>query len=137
LIPKILVDTSLWIEFFKNASSTKTAALKKLISIDQVVIAGPVLVELYQGARSLSELKGIKTALSVLHALDTNESIWEKGGMLSFELKRKGLTMKTMDIILASLAIHHNCYLYSLDKDFETIARYSNLMLYNGPGQTF
>lgn len=122
----VLVDTSVWIEFFKPRSETGNR-LEMLISKNMVWICGVVLFELVQGVRSEDEKAKILGALSDLRYAEMTRSLWQKAGELSVSLKKKRLTMPLSDIFVATIAIEHKISIFTLDKHFEQI---SNLKLY-------
>ena len=64
-----LVDTSVWIDFFRGVASIKEL-LTKLIARDRVFTAGPVLFELLQGIRSSEERGEVKEALLSVNFLE-------------------------------------------------------------------
>lgn len=126
----ILVDSSVWIEAFKNATSTAARRLSSLLEEGTVVISGIILVELLQGARSKKEYNLLLNRLKIVPIINPDDSTWVKAGNLSFQLRRKGITIeKTIDIIIATIAIQNHLRLYSFDKHFELISKYSKLSL--------
>lgn len=128
----ILVDTSVWIEAFKDATSAASRRLSKLLEEGVVVTSGLILVELLQGARTKKEYNLLLNRLKIVPIANPDDSTWIKAGKLSFQLRRKGLTIeKTVDIIIAVIAIQHNLRLYSFDKHFELISKYTKLSLIN------
>lgn len=51
-------------------------------------------------------------------------SIWESSARLYFELRRKGITIRSnIDCAIAIIAMKNNLILYHLDRDFEMIAK--------------
>lgn len=57
-----LVDTSVWISFFRGVPTIRNL-LEKLIVKDEIFTSGPILYELLQGIRSPEEKKQVKEAL--------------------------------------------------------------------------
>jgi len=119
---RVFIDTSGWICFFARRGYED---IKKTISLlldeDRVAIAGPILVELIQGARDIA--KG-------LHWLQITDEHWLKSADLIFELRRKGVTSSIIDVLIAVLAIDYQCILLHKDSDFDHIARNSSLICY-------
>lgn len=128
----VLVDTSAWICFFERKGFI---GLKKTIStlLDEgrVAMAGPILVELVQGARTMAEKKSLERNIKGLHWLRIENKHWRKAADLSFALRRKGLTISAIDGLIAVVAISYNCQLLHQDSDFELIAGHSNLNLFH------
>jgi predicted nucleic acid-binding protein len=117
----VIADTSVWIEYFKGGREHTRAALRDLIRAEQAVLVGVVLAELIQGCRTSKEADTILSTLSGLRFLETNFSSWKRAGELSFALRRKGVTLPLSDLIIAALALEHQCQVYTLDPHFEQI----------------
>jgi len=115
-----LVDTSVWIEFFKHESPTGKK-LEALIVRNSVWICGTVLFELLQGVKSETEKTTILDALSDLEYAEMSKTLWKKSDGLAASLKKKGVTLPLSDILIASIAIEHNLSVFTLDKHFEQI----------------
>jgi predicted nucleic acid-binding protein len=117
----ILVDTSIWIEFFNRPESKAGAQLEKFIKKGNVCVSGVILAELLQGARLEKEFNAILESFTVLPFLDMNLDTWIRAGRISFSLRRKGVTIPTTDLIIASLAIEHECSVFTSDPHFKKI----------------
>jgi hypothetical protein len=49
---RILIDTSVWIEYFRNKSDVLSEQVDAILSYDEVVVPKVVIAELIQRARS-------------------------------------------------------------------------------------
>lgn len=117
----VLVDTSIWIEYFNKPESKIGASIEELINKWEVYLAGIILTELLQGAKIENELESILESIIALPFLETTLDTWVKAGKISFSLRRKGITIPTTDLIIASLAIEYDCSVFSLDPHFKKI----------------
>jgi predicted nucleic acid-binding protein len=115
-----LVDTSLWIDFFRGVPSIKKF-LTKQIARDRVFTAGPVLFELLQGIRSSEEREQVKEALLSINFLEITPGDWEGAALISRELRSKGITIPMTDLLLAQLAKTHDLEIISADPHFDQI----------------
>ncbi len=115
-----LVDTSVWIDFFRGVASVKEL-LTKLIARDRVFTAGPVIFELLQGIRSSEEREQVKEALLSMNFLDITPEDWEGAALISRELRSKGITIPMTDLLLAQLAKAHDLEIISLGPHFDQI----------------
>jgi predicted nucleic acid-binding protein len=115
-----LVDTSVWIDFFRGVASVKEL-LTKLIGRDRVFTAGPVLFELLQGIKSPEERGQVKEALLSVNFLEITPADWEGAALVSRELRSKGVTIPMTDLLLARLAKAHDLEIISLDPHFDQI----------------
>lgn len=116
----VLVDTSIWIEFFKSQSKIGDA-LETLLKKDSVWVCGIILFELVQGIRSDSEKARIIQFLKDLNYIEMTDTLWQKAGELSRSLKIKGITLPFSDILIAAIALDKNLTVFTLDKHFEHI----------------
>lgn len=118
---RILVDTSVWIEFFK-AGSEAGDTLAALLAKNTACACGIVLFELMHGIKSETEKAAILSMLAELPYFEMTAALWQEAAGLSHALKKKGLTLPLSDIFIASLAIEHDLYIFTLDKHFEQIS---------------
>jgi len=119
--PNILVDTSSWIEFFNIPDSKSGGVIEKLLLDGTVVTAGIVLTELLQGAKMKEEFDSILENMTALPMLKTTIHTWIEAGRISFVLRRKGITIPTTDLIIASLALENECHILTIDPHFKKI----------------
>lgn len=103
-------------EFLKNAISGGTAATSPII-----------ILELLQGCRSEEERSGLRIKLESLDVLPITQAVWEQAYELGFSLRSKGLTIPTVDVIIAALALENDCTVLHQDKHYEMIASHSTL----------
>ena len=68
----IIADSSIWIDFQRDPDSEAGRELDQLLDADEVVMVGPVLTEVLQGARSGGELEFFSSHLTALLFLETS-----------------------------------------------------------------
>jgi predicted nucleic acid-binding protein len=115
-----LVDTSVWIDFFRGVPSIKIA-LEKLIARDEIFTAGPILYELLQGVRLPEEKKQVKESLLSTNYLEITANDWEEAALLSSTLRAQGITLPMTDILIGHLAKTRNLEVISFDPHFDQI----------------
>ena len=115
-----LVDTSVWIDFFRGVPSIKIA-LEKLLAKDQIFTAGPILYELLQGVRLPEEKKQVKEALLSTNYLEITLNDWEEAALLSSTLRAQGITLPMTDILIGLLAKTRDLEVISFDPHFDQI----------------
>jgi len=124
----VLVDTSAWISFFaKSGYPEIKELLKSLLDEDRVATAGPIVLEILQGCRSVKERQRMEELFRALHWLITEEHHWYQAGQTAFALRRQGITVSAVDALIATLAESHGCPLLHRDTDFKHIARHTGL----------
>lgn len=118
----ILVDTSAWIDFFRGKGHSADR-VDELLASNEVALCGPVLTELRRGLRSPSERRKVIPLLDGCHELEQPAALWEEAGELGYVLARRGVTVKTMDLLVATYALSHGVALLASDSDFDDMRR--------------
>ena len=126
---RVLIDTSIWIEFFNRDSSQPGDLLQQLLLEGRAATTGIILTELLQGAKLEKEFEAILSIVSAVPVLEATLETWVQAGRISFGLRRKGVTIPTTDLVIATIAIQNECQVFSLDPHFNKIP---NLKLF-GP----
>ena len=125
----LLIDTSIWIEVLRDKSKAKAAKLKTIIAGRNYYLPIFTRMELLQGCKDEIEWAKLNSYLAVQNYLKPDyESIWENSARLYFELRRKGITIRSnIDCAIAIIAMENNLVLYHCDRDFEAIAKHTVL----------
>jgi len=87
---RVLIDTSVWIDYLRNKSSPIADRVDNILSEDDVYIPKIVIAELIQGAKSEKEISVIEDFLDAFHIIDQTEDSWLKAGRLAYRPKKKG-----------------------------------------------
>ena len=119
-MPRVLVDSSVWISFFRGTGDLP-GGFVKLLQTGQLATCGIVMAELLAGVRSPSERKSIEAGLAALDYLETSQSTWILVGETLAGLRRTGRTIPVSDVILAALAIQNDCSVLTFDRHFSYI----------------
>lgn len=130
-VEKILIDTSVWIEYLRNRSSSLGNKLDEILSRKEVYVPKIVVAELIQGAKSEREVSIIKDFLEAFNIIDQEENTWFKAGELSFDLKKKDKIVNLTDCYIAVIAQEHGCQIFTLDEHFKNIQKSLNISLIN------
>ena len=125
----ILVDTTVWIDFFAGRPRPHVATLEQLLqTAEGICICGIVLAEVLQGIRSDSEYTKTKDYFESLVFLPMIHATFLRSSQMYRALRKKGLTIRTpLDCMIASVAIEHRVPLLHNDRDFDKIANHTNL----------
>ncbi len=81
---KILVDTSVWIDYFKGQSSYIANLMDVIITENNIYVPRVVIAELMQGCKSEKEVSIIEEFLDAFFIIDSSQNTWTKAGKLSF-----------------------------------------------------
>ena len=125
----ILVDSSVWIDFFNGTENAETDKLNEILGLEEVVIGDLILAEVLQGFKSD---KDYKVAKDVLTSLTIHDLIGKELAIKSAnnfrKLRKKGITIrKTADVIIATYCIENKIPLLFTDKDFAPFVKYLRL----------
>ena len=125
----ILVDTTVWIDFFRGKTTPQVDILELLISEGQdICLCGLVLTEVLQGVREEKQYRKIKTYFDNLVFLPMTQSMHLQSADIYRVLRKKGITVrKPIDCMIASVAIAHGVQLLHNDKDFIPIEKHCHL----------
>jgi len=125
----ILVDSSVWIDYFNGVDSTETNKLDETLGLEEVAIGDLILTEVLQGFRND---KDYKTAKEILTSLNIYEMLGIELALKSAnnfrKLRKQGITVrKTADVIIATYSIENKLPLLFSDKDFLPFVKYLRL----------
>lgn len=121
----ILVDTSVWIDFFAGRNLPHVDGLEQLIlDNEDLALCGIILTEILQGVTDDTTHRRVRRHLSPLIMLPMPETVFVRAADIYRKLRKKGITVrKSNDCIIAATALEHHCQLLHNDKDFSPIAR--------------
>ena len=128
----ILVDTSVWIDYFNGVDNKQTENLDRILSEQSVLVGDIILTEILQGFDSDKEFRLAKQALEPLDCVHLGgKSLAIKAASNFRFLRSKGVTIrKTVDMLIGSWCIEHEVELLHNDKDFNQIATQLPLQIY-------
>jgi predicted nucleic acid-binding protein len=117
----ILVDSSVWIDFFNGADTAAVDFLSDSLGLTPVAIGDLMLAEVLQGFR---RDKDFRTALELLDSVPVLELVGKAIAVKSARnfrrLRAKGFTVrKTIDCVIATYCIEHKLPLLQADREFE------------------
>ena len=118
----IVIDTSAWIDFFRGRDPV-ASAVDAALANNEAALCGPVETELRRGLVNERERSKIMPLLDACHALAQPASLWTEAGELGFALRRRGVTPKTVDLLIATYALSYSAAILTTDKDFRAMQR--------------
>lgn len=125
----ILVDSSVWIQYFNGVMNPQTDYLDGILGIEPVGIGDLILLEVLQGFRSdlgYEKAKSLLTDLTVFEMLGQEQAIRVADN--NRYLRKMGITVrKTIDAIIATYCISRGFPLLFSDWDFEPFVKHLNL----------
>jgi predicted nucleic acid-binding protein len=118
----ILIDTSIWISFFRSGDHRIVTGVWDLLEGEQAVLAAPVRIELLIGAsrRDRTRLDRLLSALPVLYP---SHETWRRIDRWIDLAAKAGQRFGFADLLIASLGADEGAAVWSLDRDFKRMAR--------------
>ena len=130
----LFVDTSVWSLAFRRDSPDTGAPVTKLKHAleagDTILTIGLVLQELLQGFSGPKARTLILEHFSAVPLLAPDRDDYIEAAMLRNTCRRGGVQAGTIDALIAQLCIRHSLTLLTTDRDFENIARHSELKVW-------
>lgn len=129
----ILIDSSVWIDFFNGTEGSAVFALEKLIADEEeVYLSEYILTEVLQGFRDDGEYEAARRCLFRFPiARLRNKDSYIEAAQIYRQCRKKGITIrKTADCLIARTAIENDLFLLHKDNDFDLIASTCPLKIY-------
>lgn len=125
----VLVDSSVWIDYFNGVPTSETDRLDALLGQDAVATGDLILVEVLQGIRNDSDFRAVKRALSEFPSFDLlGRERADRVAMRYRRLRRNGVTIrKPVDVVIASFCVDEGIPLLFSDRDFLPMVKYLGL----------
>lgn len=128
---RVLVDSTVWIDFLRNTKTPETDKLVELIeNRADLCICGFILTEVLQGIREEKQYVATKQQLTNLIYLADDQSTFELGATIYRNLRRQGITIRnSIDCLIAATVIQHEVALLEDDRDYPFIDEHYPLNL--------
>ncbi len=125
----ILVDSSVWIDYFRGTQTAQTEKLDELLRSEPIAVGDLILTEVLQGfgsERDFNEAKRLLTALQVVTLGGQDIAIQ---AARNFRILRgQGITVrKTIDTLIATWCIESGVPLLYSDRDFDPFVQHLGL----------
>ena len=127
----ILVDSSVWIDYFNGRKTWQTDLLENLFSNIPIIIGDLILTEILQGFRSNNDYKTAKSFLSELPFRQMGGyQVAVQSAQNYRTLRKKGVTVrKTIDVIIGTYCILEDIPLLHDDHDFDPMVSHLSLKI--------
>jgi predicted nucleic acid-binding protein len=126
----ILVDSSVWIDFFSSSPGRAGHELRRMIQESEpFALTGVVVAEVFEGL--------IRNADRIERFLGQWELLEPKGfqtyrtaAAIYRGARGKGMSLRTIDTLIAAIALEYDATVFTLDHDFSRIALITRLVLH-------
>ena len=125
----ILVDSSVWVDYFKGALTPQTDKLDSLLGVEPLAVGDLILTEVLQGFDNDRDFEAARRLLTSLTVVEIGGLDVAIAAAENFHVLRKlGVTVrKTIDTVIATRCIRDGFDLLHSDRDFEPFTKYLGL----------
>lgn len=122
----ILVDSSVWIDYFRGTGTPEAEKLDSLLGSEPVVTGDLILTEVLQGFGSDREFNQAKRLLTALEVVELGgQEIAIQAAKNFRSLRARGITVrKTIDTLIATRCIESDYALLFSDRDFDPFVQH-------------
>ena len=125
----IIVDTSVWVDYFNGKLSKETDSLDTLLGNQEILLGDLILTEILQGFqedRLFREAQNMLESFPVVPMLGLPLAI--KSATNYRTLRKRGVTFrKTIDVMIGTYCIEKHIPLLYADGDFDPMVRHLGL----------
>lgn len=131
----VIVDTSVWIDYFNDALTPQTLWLENALSREEIGLTSLNLCEVLQGVRSHSQFQNFLRDLLQFPVFDTGTAELAITSAANYRtLRQRGITIRTtIDCIIATFCIEGNYQLLHDDRDFDAFETHLGLRVLHAP----
>jgi predicted nucleic acid-binding protein len=116
---RILIDSSIWIEFFRRPESPVSLVLDHLLAHRLVCTTGLIKAEVVPGARSPRDFRRLRSLFDALPLAPERDGFWSHLIRFRRRLQTKGIIgIGIPDLIIATVAIQNRKLVFTADEDF-------------------
>jgi predicted nucleic acid-binding protein len=125
----ILVDSSVWIDYFRGTITPQTEKLDSLLGREPLAIGDLILTEVLQGCADEREFNQVRRLLTSLLVVELGGQEIAIPAARNFrKLRNLGVSVrKTIDTVIATRCIQSGYDLLHSDRDFDPFAKHLGL----------
>ena len=125
----ILVDSSVWIDYFRGEATPQSEMLDALLGNEPLVVGDLILAEVlqgFQGERDFNQAKQLLMSFEIIEIVGRDVAIQAARNFRT--LRGHGVTVrKTIDTLIATRCINSGLILLHSDKDFDPFVTHLGL----------
>lgn len=125
----ILVDSSVWIDYFRGQSTVQTGLLDNLLDTQELAIGDLNFIEVLQGCRVQKQFSEVQRLLGRLDLVVLGGADVVVSAARNYAaLRQLGVTVRgTIDVLLATRCIVSGHQLLHSDRDFDAFEKHLGL----------
>ncbi|HEX9902123.1 MAG TPA: PIN domain nuclease [Acidobacteriota bacterium] len=127
----ILVDSSVWVDYFNGKKTAKTDWLDSALGNKPIVMGDLIMAEVLQGFQRDEDFRAARQLLLEFPFMEMvgKDIAMRSAGNYRF-LRRRGVTVrKTIDVLIGTFCIVHGLYLLHDDRDFDPLVKHLKLKI--------
>lgn len=126
----VIVDTSAWIFALRKKYHPKIKdRIDQLLKENTIAIVPIIKLELLAGTRTEKEFSRLKMRLDALTQVEIDEEKWQEAYKLAFQLRRKGVDIPFIDIIIIACAKTVGATIVHADSHFDLVGKFIDMRL--------
>lgn len=127
----LLVDSSVWIDYFYGTKTPQTDHLDNILGNELIIVGDLILAEVLQGFRLQRDFDQARTALLKFPIVEMlGRDIAIKSAENYRALRARGITIRrTIDCLIATRCLENNFTLLHSDRDFHPFEKYLGLQV--------
>jgi predicted nucleic acid-binding protein len=131
----IVVDSSVWIDFFNGKTTPQTSKLLTIMGDELLLVGDLVLCEILRGVRSEAHARTVENELRRFELVSMlNPELAVAAAKNYRGLRGQGITIrKTIDLIIGTFCIVQGHRLLHADRDFDPMQKYLGLEVVETP----
>ena len=125
----ILIDSSVWIDYFRGAATVQTEKLDSLLTTERLAVGDLVVAEVLRGFRDDGAFERARRVLEAFILIELGGYSIALQAAKNYRLLRsRGISVrKTVDTIIATRCIEDGLSLLHSDKDFDPFVKHLGL----------
>ncbi len=127
----LIVDSSVWIDFFAGRELPHVQRLDTALLSDQEIgVPDIVRLEILSGVREDAALRKITSNLNALRRITAVDGDWDEAAALYRTCRRNGVTVRSVvDCLIVRLTVREGALLLANDRDFAMMVPHCKLQL--------
>ena len=124
----LIVDSTVWVDYFNGIANSQTDYLHQTLDKTPILIGDLILAEVLQGFRDDADFeKARRTFGNFMQVEMVNPELALQSARSYRLLRRKGITVRRTDSLIATYCIEHEHTLLHNDSDFDGYEKYLGL----------
>ena len=124
---RFLIDTTVWVKYLRGLDASLKDRISSLVLEDKVFASEVIIMEILRGAKSAREYNMLYQDFLALPQLATDHDVWEMAWKTAYKIRKGGINVPMVDVIISAIAVRYKCTLMHSDKHFNLIAKHTGL----------